>query len=262
LEDAYLRAIFAYLSSSTWQDVLEEEAMALVDRLSVALRFLKDDELMRYITTLSDQAVNSGDLEGLVLTGLTPRGFTLIQNYLDRSGDVQTVALAASIVHPARVFDARAERWILAYRKLLDQWKLYSARAKFDIARGSRMRQTQATLKMAGRLDSTAFVFHPARQFVRCNFCNLTVSSTTSALNKTKRRGKATTCPSCSKGFPRCSICLDNLAIPELDSDIRPVAWTWCSMCRHGGHASHLQEWFESGQKHCPVPSCSCACDG
>lgn len=47
MEDAYLRAIFAYLSSSSWQDVLEEEAMALVDRLSVALRFLSDDEVSR-----------------------------------------------------------------------------------------------------------------------------------------------------------------------------------------------------------------------
>ena len=39
---------------------------------------------MRYITKLSEHAISSGDLEGLVLTGLTTNGFTLIQNCKSR----------------------------------------------------------------------------------------------------------------------------------------------------------------------------------
>jgi hypothetical protein len=36
--------------------------------------------------------------------------------------------------------------------------------------------------------------------------------------------------------------------------------WTWCQSCRHGGHASHLAEWFGSGRTVCPVAECMCHC--
>lgn len=45
LDDPFLRAIFAYLASGEWSDVLDEEALPLRDRVGVALRFLPDDEV-------------------------------------------------------------------------------------------------------------------------------------------------------------------------------------------------------------------------
>ncbi|KAL0077401.1 hypothetical protein J3Q64DRAFT_1811234 [Phycomyces blakesleeanus] len=35
--------------------------------------------------------------------------------------------------------------------------------------------------------------------------------------------------------------------------------FTWCQTCRHGGHAVHMEDWF---QKHstCPVSNCICQC--
>ena len=45
LDDPYLRAIFAYLASNEWQDVLDEAGLPLIDRLGVALRFLDDAEV-------------------------------------------------------------------------------------------------------------------------------------------------------------------------------------------------------------------------
>lgn len=62
-------------------------------------------------------------------------------------------------------------------------------RATFDIERGSIMRSTASRLKAAGRKDTTVAQFQPARLFVRCSFCNTTVSSATSGLNNTKRKG-------------------------------------------------------------------------
>jgi len=35
--------------------------------------------------------------------------------------------------------------------------------------------------------------------------------------------------------------------------------WCWCQSCRHGGHASHLAEWFAS-KSVCPVAECMCHC--
>ena len=35
--------------------------------------------------------------------------------------------------------------------------------------------------------------------------------------------------------------------------------FTWCQTCRHGGHASHMTEWFKE-HTECPVNSCVCNC--
>lgn len=40
-----MRAIFAYLATGDWKDVLEEDALPLKDRIGVALRFLPDEEV-------------------------------------------------------------------------------------------------------------------------------------------------------------------------------------------------------------------------
>lgn len=41
----YIRAIFSYIASGDWRDVLEEQNLSLADRVGVALRFLSDDEV-------------------------------------------------------------------------------------------------------------------------------------------------------------------------------------------------------------------------
>lgn len=74
---------------------------------------------------------------------------------MDRTGDVQTAALAGAFVHPGQIHDSRVERWIEAYRKMLDHWTLYTVRAKFDIARGNKMR---ASLAVKGSEDSSAAI--------------------------------------------------------------------------------------------------------
>ena len=35
--------------------------------------------------------------------------------------------------------------------------------------------------------------------------------------------------------------------------------FTWCRLCRHGGHAEHLSNWFALNEK-CPVAKCFCRC--
>ena len=48
-------------------------------------------------------------------------------------------------------------------------------------------------------------------------------------------------------------------------ADTIDEALVFCQTCRHGGHASHILEWFygeENGKPHemCPVASCQCRC--
>lgn len=43
-------------------------------------------------------------------------------------------------------------------------------------------------------------------------------------------------------------------------SSIPFVEWfTWCQSCKHGGHAHHIAEWFET-RRVCPVTDCGCRC--
>jgi hypothetical protein len=66
-----------------------------------------------------------------------------------------------------------------------------------------------------------------------------------------------------------------NQTVPE---DTIAEAIVFCQTCRHGGHASHIMEWFfgddptgfegdendqeRGGKAHsvCPVPDCDCPC--
>jgi hypothetical protein len=106
-------------------------------------------------------------------------------------------------------------------------------------------------------------------------------------------------CPECRKPLPRCYICLLPLgclnpylelkrlmqlhpssasggekggeaggqAADVLDYDsmaslggLRFPEWfTWCQNCKHGGHAHHILDWFETHDE-CGVSGCTCRC--
>ena len=43
--------------------------------------------------------------------------------------------------------------------------------------------------------------------------------------------------------------------------DALPLAeqWAWCLSCSHGGHAAHVEAWFEANSV-CAVAGCFCQC--
>ena len=126
LDEPYLRAIFAFVANGDWQDVLDEQALPLSDRLGIALRFLNEEDLTRYLKNLHGKLVASGEPEGIILTGLaTPAAIDLLQTYVDRTSDVQTAALIVSFVAPKYVADDRVRVWLDEYRQLLNKWKLF-----------------------------------------------------------------------------------------------------------------------------------------
>lgn len=49
-------------------------------------------QLPRYIDKLTNEMKESGNLEGILLTGLTKDGVDLMESYVDRTGDVQTAS--------------------------------------------------------------------------------------------------------------------------------------------------------------------------
>ncbi|KAG0262005.1 hypothetical protein BG011_000429 [Mortierella polycephala] len=165
----YIRAIFSYIATGDWRDVLEEKSLSLADRVGVALRFMSDDELMTYIQNTADSHANDGEIDGMILTGLTEAGLDLLTNYVNRTGDIQTATLASSVAVPRYFKDSRVDEWVEYYRDLLDRWQLYYTRARFDIARGRCIQQS--TLNGVSAADMT-----PTQVYVRCNFCNQSIA--------------------------------------------------------------------------------------
>ena len=117
LQDLYFRAMLAHLASGDWSKV-PEESLPLRERLAIAFQSVKNKALTSYLRRTAEQAGDRGDIGGLIVTGLA--GMNILQNYVDRTGDIQTAAILSSYVFPARFSDVRVDRWLEAYRNLLD----------------------------------------------------------------------------------------------------------------------------------------------
>ena len=171
LQDPHQRIMLSYVLCHDWSDVLEEDALPLRERIAIALRFLEDSDLSAFLRRVADDCLKTGNIEGIMVTGLTSRGLDLIQNYVDATGDVQTAALLASYVYPGRIKDSRAGRWVEAYRALLDGWKLFHHRCQFDIDRGKIVQEGISN-------GDFAPVEWAKKQFlIRCHFCNKAINT-------------------------------------------------------------------------------------
>lgn len=299
LDNPYMRAVFAFIAESNWTEVLNESSLPLHERLGIALRFLPDDSLTHYFHQLSKRVVNDGDLDGVILTGITPRAVDLLQSYVDKTCDVQTASLIISYGSPKYFEDDRTTHWVECYRSLLNSWKLFSQRAFFDVARSKYSKNSlgQITAKIV-----------PRQVYLRCNHCKKVIGSGQAARPYTSQRKSgqikvqstesSIRCSFCNHPLPRCAICLLPLgsSLPKLKSSsigngslsssataskgappegvpgrarIEAVStetssnvdkwFNFCLSCNHGMHANHPQEWFK---KHsvCPVPDCNCNC--
>lgn len=265
LDDPYLRAIFAYIADDDWWGVLDETSLPLRERIGVALRYLPDKELTTFLNKIADRYISKGELEGLILTGITPRGMDLVQSYVDRTSDVQTAALISSFGVPKYFKDERAEAWIFWYRKLLNSWGMFAARAKFDVMRA------QISKRSSGKTTVKIIGSQAQLQCVRCNKNIFKTEPSKKFPNKLTSTSKSV-CPHCGAAFPKCAICLLSLGKPlpkDVSQHQRPdVArenefkeWpSFCLTCNHGMHAGHAEDWF-SKSTICPVPGCSCRCN-
>lgn len=284
VSDSYLSAVLAFLSSGNpdYWDVLYETDMSLRDKLAFACRFYDDDKLAAFLERTKVQVIGQGRLPGLLLTGIDAvgGGVDLLQNYIDRTSDIQTAVLILSHISFRKIKDPRSRItvWTHMYRQMLDRWGLWTERAKFDVHRGE--------------------ANPPPHVMARCNFCNANLtlgrenvaaktpmamgrgmgaglqSASSSAMRTWQDKKKISSCPSCRKPLPRCSLCLLPMNCIPPSSDNRHLSegltwssgvqnfddwFSWCQTCKHGGHSGHLAEWFKT-HAVCPVSDCDCKC--
>ena len=277
LRDPYARAILAIVSHGDWHDVLLETCLPLSDRVGIALMYLPDDELSSYINKTTEEAIEAGDIEGIVLTGLGPKAVPLFENYIRKFCDLQTAVLAFAFTEPRYFTDPRVEAWRQDYRHQLDDLNLFAQRARFDTMHAQLSRNP----------DGTSHIRPKPRQLsIRCAYCdnaldcnpdNDATPANAKARNGVRRgsifglAGKSgTACPKCGRTMPRCVLCLYWVGMPDPHTkgavardmpfeESSDNSTSVCLNCWHVSHLGHAKLWF-SNHAVCPATGCKCHC--
>ncbi|KAI9684221.1 MAG: hypothetical protein M1829_003492 [Trizodia sp. TS-e1964] len=287
--DAYTRAIYSLSGSCSFKSLLSETSLPMRDRVGIALLHLSDVELDSYLDSVTQEVMSHGDIEGIVLTGITEKAIDLFQKYIARFGDIQTASLILAYVDPLYMTDMRTATWKDSYIGLMRSWKANVPRCRFLVA----------CMKRATTRDGRTIIKAAPRQFnVVCNFCQQGLEqdeeggneassfNSSSASTNVPAAGEASsvatsfnlfspaaaaghTCPKCGRHLPRCAYCREHMGTalstkPEKDQSgklvpIRRKYPVICWSCKHGMHADHSELWF-SKHKVCPVHDCHCLC--
>lgn len=165
LTNPYMKAMFAFLTSdsdTSFHEIIYDKELILADRVAFSLLYLPDDKLNIYLTETMSALVENGDLNGILLTGITHDGLSLLQRYIEISSDIQSVSLIVLHSLPSAICnDPRAQLWVECYRGMLDCWRLWHQRAQFD------------NLWYSNSLNS---VKPPTHILISCNYCGNTIS--------------------------------------------------------------------------------------
>jgi len=225
LEDPYARATLALVSNGDWHDVLEVTSVPLKDRIVVALMHLNDQELTEYIAATQEECIRWGDIEGIVLTGLTEDSVRLFQNYMLKFSDLQTPVLALAFNSPRYFINPLVDLRREAYRSQLNTYRLFIQRIQFDI------QATKLSVPHYDKGKKPLLAPAPRQVSLRCSTCdqaldrnpgNMPITSTDpTAFGSSQRTSifgdvkSGTVCPKCGRHMPRCVICMMWLGMPD-----------------------------------------------
>jgi WD repeat-containing protein mio len=269
--DPYLRAISSLIATGDWVAIANQKSLPLSDRAFVAVRNFSDEQLTIWLDEQVAMAIETGDIEGIVLTGITDKMVDIFARYIEKFNDFQTATLVMSICAPRYIDDYRCMAWRKAYRAYLQRHKAFFQRTKFEV---------ESTKK--SKRDGRPTIKAPSRQIgLRCVYCDAETglshsgSGPPSAAFEHRNPLMATSisagisCPDCGRHLPRCVVCLEVVGIsrsdkPERSSDaeVRLASRfpTFCMRCEHVMHLDHARQWF-ARHAECPVPECRCRCN-
>ncbi|KAF6842454.1 WD repeat domain-containing protein [Colletotrichum musicola] len=267
--DPYLRAISSLIATGDWFAIANQKSLPLSDRAYVAVRNFDDEQLTKWLHEQASMAVETGDIEGIVLTGITDRLVDIFAKYVEKFNDYQTATLVMSFCAPRYIDDYRCLAWRNAYRSYLQRHKAFLQRTKFEV-------ESTKKSKRGGRPT----IKPPSRQIaLRCVYCDaettLAGSGPPPGAPDSRNPLMATSinagisCPNCGRHLPRCVVCLEVVGVPRSDRpelNGEPDIWmaanfpTFCLKCEHVLHLDHARKWF-ARHVECPVPECRCRCN-
>jgi hypothetical protein len=291
--DPYLRAISTLIATGDWSLVANQRSLPLADRAYVAVRNFHDDQLTKWLNEQVALAKDEGDIEGIVLTGITDNLVDIFARYVEKFRDYQTAILVLSTCYPRHIDDIRCRAWRNAYRSLLQRHRFFFQRTKFEVESTKRSKR-----------DGNPMIKPPYRQIaLRCVFCDAETSlanhhrgstgggSSTSASKSQQQQqpqqqqqqpssametrnpllatsiNAGVSCPNCGRHLPRCVVCLEVVGVPRSDKPEEKEETkmagrfpTFCLQCEHVLHLDHARQWF-ARHVECPVPECRCRCN-
>ncbi|KAK4146981.1 uncharacterized protein C8A04DRAFT_34535 [Dichotomopilus funicola] len=161
--DPYLRAISAVIATGDWAVIADQRTLPLRDRCFVAVRHFSDDALTAWLSRELTAAIDTGDIKGIILTGITDPLVDILARYVHKFHDTQTAALLLGVCAPRFIDDIRATALRNAYRAYLQRHRAFFFRAKFDV---------ESTLRSKHHGRPT--VAPPPRQIgLRCVYCDV-----------------------------------------------------------------------------------------
>ncbi|OBT78412.1 hypothetical protein VF21_02154 [Pseudogymnoascus sp. 05NY08] len=278
-DDPYLRAIYTLISTGDWRAIANEASLPLRDRVGVALHNFDDTEFPNWLNRQTAEVVRTGDIEGLVLTGITDSAVSLLSAYIEKFGDYQTATLIIHFAAPLYIDDFRVWQWRADYQDLHNKNRLFVDRCRFDV---------QSTKKSRDRDGFAIIKPRPRQVTLRCMHCDTAFTNDLDNTGSNASTPKASaasasgdrnplyssgvhagiSCPKCGRHLPRCGICLLTLGMPRSDKDrvaVEPYQrlanfMSFCMKCDHAFHADHARGWFKV-HNECPIPECHCACN-
>lgn len=162
---AYLRAICLFLINVSEEDglkvTLSDEKLSLSDRCAFATIFLSRIDLKEFLEKKVSMCIESGNLEGILITGLDKMGIALLQSYVDKFSDVQSAALISSrVIVPSSWTKERmiCSEWLETYRDILNKWQMWQSRALFDVGRVELLRKLRERQHQAEEQMVPAFI--------------------------------------------------------------------------------------------------------
>lgn len=293
-EEPHLKSLLTYWVHGSWEPVIAMEELACIYRVSLALKYMTDAKLTKFLEETTAEVVRNGNLDGVILTGLGETSMDLFQTYLERTNDLQTAVSATAFSNPRYVQDTRWDGWKTTYFDHMQAWHAFVERSLF-ITQHTRLSSARVDAPKAPPKTDNSVTF-------RCNSCRKPITNipdpydssddeaaaaaadAPSAGSNPKSRavqpilGSGVFCDRCGVRFGRCCICRQwQGAVPDgcgsgsvprvgaLDErDLgRAESFTqfigFCFKCRHGYHLLHAREWF-ARHEVCAVPGCRCLC--
>jgi len=156
VNNPYLKLFYQIMIEPDIFKVFEEYARGatlinIFDFVALACKYLDSAQLKQIIHLKIESSIQKGNLDALVLTGLSINSSKqvakLIQGYIDMTSDIQTAAYVAAyassyVITKSTVKVPKAslpqllpfKRFLHVYREYLNTLQLFYVRAKFDCA--------------------------------------------------------------------------------------------------------------------------------
>ena len=287
----FLHSICKFISFENFGQsnyILEDVEISFFDRIGFALRFLNTKTLNQFIDNYLTLGENDGLLEIMIITGKCEKSLNFLRTYLDKYNDIQTVGLASILLRFLKFPEEnRLMHWFRGYKEILNRLQLWDTRILLD----KNFQEIELVLTERGKSPANLRGYFAEENnnnvTEKLGFCACSLSheNTSQSIRKESQipglsaeKTRIFDCIKCLKPASNCAICLLPVTVPntylEQDKNKKSSkkqleslseilnfeeAMIWCQNCKHGGHYSHMMEWFQEFTT-CAVTDCPCEC--